>query len=94
MAQKAKFKLLSETVSHDRGTNSTFNYNVELTDADNDISNYEVTCYRLPETLKPAFTLIDENKIVKSTWFGGNNGREYIDVDSPLGKKILTFVNG
>ena len=48
MAQKAKFKLLSETVSHDRGTNSTFNYNVELTDADNDISNYEVTSYRLP----------------------------------------------
>ena len=84
MAQKAKFKLLSETVSHDRGTNSTLNYNVELTDADNDVSNYVVTDY-----YNASKTEIVETNVVKYEDEG-----EYIDIDSPLGKKILTFVNG
>ena len=86
MAQKAKFKFLG---THELTTGIVVN-NLELHDADNDVSRYIVTDYYNSSKTKIVETTID--KVTK----GDNCDSNYedIDEDSYLGKKICEFLEG
>ena len=86
MAQKAKFKFLG---THELTAGITVN-DLELHDADNDVSRYIVTDYYNSSKTKIVETTID--KVTK----GDNCDSNYedIDEDSYLGKKICEFLEG
>ena len=83
MANKAKFKLLSKHKS-DLGT--IIYHDIELTDADNDVSKYIVTDYYNSSGLNIEATTIEA---VKGDCDVDN---EDINTDSYLGKKIMEFI--
>ena len=86
MAQKAKFKFLGQH----QLSSGILVFDVELTDADNDVSRYIVTDYYSADKEKIVETTID--KVTK----GDNCDSNYedIDEDSYLGKKICEFLEG
>ena len=86
MAQKAKFKFLG---THELTAGIVVN-DLELHDADNDVSRYIVTDYYNSSKTKIVETTID--KVTK----GDNCDSNYedIDEDSYLGKKICEFLEG
>ena len=86
MAQKAKFKFLG---THELTAGIIVN-DLELHDADNDVSRYIVTDYYNSSKTKIVETTID--KVTK----GDNCDSNYedIDEDSYLGKKICEFLEG
>ena len=86
MAQKAKFKFLG---THELTAGIVVN-DLELHDADNDVSRYIVTDYYSADKEKIVETTID--KVTK----GDNCDSNYedIDEDSYLGKKICEFLEG
>ena len=89
MAQKVKFKLLNKY-----GLTAGIQiHDVELTDADNDVSKYLITDYYNSSKTKIAETTIEK----LGEYIGGSEQipaevDEYIDVDSYLGKKIIEFI--
>jgi len=84
MTQKAKFKFLG---THELTAGIIVN-DLELHDADNDVSRYIVTDYYSADKEKIVETTID--KVTK----GDNCDSNYedIDEDSYLGKKIIKFL--
>ena len=84
MAQKAKFKLLSKWNS---GLSCIMYHDIELTDADDDVSRYNVKDYYSVGMERIEVTTIEAIR--------GECDVENKDVscDSYLGKKILTFIN-
>jgi hypothetical protein len=89
MAQKAKFKLLNK---YDLTAGIQI-HDVELTDADNDVSKYLITDYYNSSKTKIAETTIEKiGEYIEGSEQIPAEVDEYIDVDSYLGKKIIEFI--
>ena len=89
MAQKVKFKLLNKY-----GLTAGIQiHDVELTDADNDVSRYIVTDYYNASKIKIVETTIEKlGEYIEGSEQIPAEVDEYIDVDSYLGKKIIEFI--
>ena len=89
MAQKVKFKLLNKY-----GLTAGIQiHDVELTDADNDVSKYLITDYYNSSKTKIAETTIEKlGEYIEGSEQIPAEVDEYIDVDSYLGKKIIEFI--
>ena len=84
MAQKAKFKFLGQH----QLSSGILVFDVELTDADNDVSRYIVTDYYSADKEKIVETTIEK---VTSDCDSDNVD---VDEDSYLGKQICNFLEG
>ena len=82
MAQKAKFKFLGQH----QLSSGILVFDVELTDADNDVSRYIVTDYYSADKEK-----IVETTIEKVTSYCDSDNVD-VDEDSYLGKQICNFL--
>ena len=89
MAQKAKLKLLNKY-----GLTAGIQiHDVELTDADNDVSKYLITDYYNSSKTKIVETTIEKiGEYIEGSEQIPAEVDEYIDVDSYLGKKIIEFI--
>mgnify|MGYP001100863887 CR=1 FL=1 len=89
MAQKVKFKLLNKY-----GLTAGIQiHDVELTDADNDVSKYLITDYYNSSKTKIVETTIEKiGEYIEGSEQIPAEVDEYIDVDSYLGKKIIEFI--
>ena len=89
MAQKAKLKLLNK---YDLTAGIQI-HDVELTDADNDVSKYLITDYYNSSKTKIVETTIEKiGEYIEGSEQIPAEVDEYIDVDSYLGKKIIEFI--
>ena len=89
MAQKAKFKFLG---THELTAGIIVN-DLELHDADNDVSRYIVTDYYNASKTKIVETTIEKlGEYIEGSEQIPAEVDEYIDVDSYLGKKIIEFI--
>ena len=84
MAQKAKFKLLSQH----QLSEGILSYDVELTDADNEVVRYIVTDFYTADKLK----IVETNIAILPDNIDCDSDAEFIDEDSYLGKKICEFL--
>ena len=89
MAQKVKFKLLNKY-----GLTAGIQiHDVELTDADNDVSKYLITDYYNSSKTKIVETTIEKlGKYIEGSEQVPAETDEFINVDSYLGKKIIEFI--
>ena len=89
MANKAKLKLLNK---YDLTAGIQI-HDVELTDADNDVSKYLITDYYNSSKTKIVETTIEKiGEYIEGSEQIPAEVDEYIDVDSYLGKKIIEFI--
>ena len=91
MAQKAKFKFLG---THELTAGIIVN-DLELHDADNDVSRYIVTDYYSADKEKIVETTIEKlGQYIEGSEKVPKETDEFIDEDSYLGKKICEFLEG
>ena len=89
MAQKAKFKFLGQH----QLSSGILVFDVELTDADNDVSRYIVTDYYSADKEKIVETTIEKlGKYIEGSEQVPAETDEFIDEDSYLGKQIYNFL--
>ena len=84
MTQKAKFKFLGQH----QLSSGILVFDVELTDADNDVSRYIVTDFYSADGLK----IVETTIAVLPDNADCDSDAEYIDEDSYLGKQICNFL--
>ena len=89
MAQKVKFKLLNKY-----GLTAGIQiHDVELTDADNDVSKYLITDYYNSSKTKIVETTIEKiGEYIEGSEQVPAETDEFINVDSYLGKQIIEFI--
>ena len=85
MAQKAKFKLLNQHLLSE----GILVFDVELTDADNEVVRYIVTDFYSADGLK----IVETTIAVLPDNADCDSDAEFIDEGSNLGKKILKFLD-
>ena len=84
MAQKAKFKLLNQHLLSE----GILVFDVELTDADNEVVRYIVTDFYSADGRK----IIETNISILPDNVDCDSDAEFIDEDSYLGKQICDFL--
>ena len=84
MAQKAKFKLLNQHLLSE----GILVFDVELTDADNEVVRYIVTDFYSADKLK----IVETTIAVLPDNSDCDSDAEFIDEDSYLGKQICDFL--